>query len=225
MRWFGAWYDTTAVIEQTVREYIANATGGNPDALAQVAVFRLVPWEAERAPAAHGRRAGRLQQWIDAFAAGIGSSRVALILQPDLPFAMCVPRHSGLPSQLVAYASRVFDALPHRPSTSMPGRPTGRRWVRRPACWSPPASRYARGFALNATHYDGTGQEIAFGARVARALAAAHVPGRHFVINTASNGRPFTYQQYHGPNFNNAAVCPTAPHGAASRWASRRPGR
>jgi endoglucanase len=27
------------------------------------------------------------------------------------------------------------------------------------------------------------------------------------VINTASNGRPFTFQQYHGPDFDNAAVC------------------
>jgi hypothetical protein len=27
------------------------------------------------------------------------------------------------------------------------------------------------------------------------------------VINTAASGRPFTYQQYHGPDFDNAAVC------------------
>jgi endoglucanase len=29
------------------------------------------------------------------------------------------------------------------------------------------------------------------------------------VINTSSNGRPFTYQQYHGGDFDNAAVCGT----------------
>jgi endoglucanase len=56
--------------------------------------------------------------------------------------------------------------------------------------------RYARGFALNATHYDSTQSEILFGARVVGALARAGLPGRHFVINTADNGRPFTYQQF-----------------------------
>ena len=29
------------------------------------------------------------------------------------------------------------------------------------------------------------------------------------MVNTAENGRPFTYQQYHGPNYDNARVCPS----------------
>ena len=208
-RWFGAWYPT-GVIEHTVRDYIANVTGGNPAVLAQVAVFRLMPWEHEacrRLPTAAEQAAYR--QWIDAFAAGIGPARMALILQPDLPFALCVPHRSRLPLQLVAYAARVFDALPHTTVYIDAGAadwPT----VRQAASLLEAAGvRYARGFALNATHYDATGREISFGAAVVRALAAAHVPGRHFVINTASNGAPFTYQQYHGPSFDNAAVCRT----------------
>jgi endoglucanase len=208
-RWFGAWYPTSG-IEPTVRDYIANATGGNPAALAQVAVFRLVPWEnaaCGRLPTAAEQADYR--QWIDAFAAGIGTSRVALILQPDLPFALCVPHHSRIPLQLVAYAARVFDALPHTTVYIDAG---AGDWstVRHAAGLLESAGvRYARGFALNATHYDSTGGEIAFGAAVARALAAAHVPGRHFIINTASNGEPFTYQQYRGPDYDNAAVCRT----------------
>src|ERR1700761_7316555 len=209
VRWFGAWYPTAA-IEGTVRDYIADATGGNPNALAQVAVFRLVPWEhaaCGRLPTA-GEQAD-YRAWIDAFAAGIGSARVALILQPDLPFALCGPHRSKLPLQLVAYAARVFDALSHTTVYIDAGAadwPT----VRQAAGLLESAGiRHARGFALNATHYDATGREIVFGAQVARALAAAHLPGRHFVINTAANGEPFTYQQYHGANFDNAAVCRT----------------
>ncbi len=209
VRWFGAWYPT-AGIEQTVRAYIANATAGNPAALAQVAVFRLVPWEqaaCRRLPTPAEQASYR--HWIDAFAAGIGSSRVALILQPDLPFARCVPHRSRLPLQMVAYAARVFDALPHTTvyidagAADWPTVPQAAGLLRAAGI------RYARGFALDATHYDATGREIRFGAAVVRALAAAHVPGRHFVINTAANGRPFTYQQYHGPNFDNASVCAT----------------
>jgi hypothetical protein len=67
--------------------------------------------------------------------------------------------------------------------------------------------RYARGFALNNTHYDTTEREIHFGAQVAALLARHGVRGRHIVINTSSNGRGFTFKQYHGPNFDNASVC------------------
>ena len=64
-------------------------------------------------------------------------------------------------------------------------------------------------FALNATHYDSNEHEILFGSQVVRALASDHLADKHFVINSASNGRPFTFQQYHGGNFDNAAVCRT----------------
>jgi endoglucanase len=208
-RWFGAWY-VTSKIEQSIRDYIDNATGGNTDALAQLAVFRLVPWEhaaCQRLPTAAEQ--ADYKQWIQALAAGIGSSRVAVILQPDLPFARCVPGHSILPLQLVAYASSVLSALPHTTVYIDAGAADWPTVGQAARMLESAGIAAARGFALNATHYDGTGHEIEFGAKVARALAAAHVPGRHFVINTASNGRPFTYQQYHGPNFDNAGVCRT----------------
>jgi endoglucanase len=66
--------------------------------------------------------------------------------------------------------------------------------------------RYARGFALNDTHYDSTGHELLYGAKISRALGSAHIPRRHFVINTAENGAPFLYYQYHGDQAN-PAVC------------------
>jgi endoglucanase len=209
VRWFGAWYGN-GDIQQTITDYIANVTGGNPNVLAQLAVFRLVPWEDA---ACHGlptaAEQASYQQWIQALAAGIGSARVAVILQPDLPFALCVPHHSKLPLQLVAYAARVLDTLPHTTVYLDVGAadwPTVKEAV---GLLRSAGVQYARGFALNATHYDSTAHEIEFGARVAQGLAAAGIPARHFVINTASNGRPFTYQQYHGPDFNNAAVCRT----------------
>lgn len=207
VRWFGAWYPDDQ-IEQTVAAYIANATGGNPGALAQVAVFRLVPWEgaACRQLPTVAEQASYLR-WTEAFADGIGTSRVALILQPDLPFALCSPHHSKLPLQLVADAARVFAALPHTTVYIDAGAadwPTVREDV---SLLKAAGVAAVRGFALNATHYDSTAHEIAFGAKLVRGLAGAGIPGRHFVINTAANGRPFTYQEYHGPDFDNAAVC------------------
>lgn len=207
VRWFGAWYPDDRA-KQTIRDYLDNVTGGDPNVLAQVAVFRLDPWEhaACRSLPTAAQQAS-YKRWIDAFAAGIGSARVALILQPDLPFALCLPHHSSLALRLVAYAARVFNALPRTTVYIDVGAgdwPTVGQAV---SMLRAAGVASARGFALNATHYDGTSREIAFGARVVRALGAAGIPGRHFVVNTASNGHPFTFQQYHGPDFDNAAVC------------------
>ncbi len=207
MRWFGSWY-SDAEAQTTARDYLRNVTGGRSDVLAQMAVFRLDPWEhaACRALATAAQQAS-YRRWIDAFAAGIGSTRVALVLQPDLPFASCVPHHSRLPLQQVAYAARVFGALPHTTVYIDAGAGDWPRVSQAASLLKAAGVAYARGFALNATHYDSTQNEILFGQKVVRALASAHIRGRHFIVNTAENGRPFTYQQYHGPDFDNAAVC------------------
>lgn len=206
VNWFGAWDDSPEAI---ARQYIGSVTGGRADVLTQLAVFRVDPWEE---PVCHHlptpAQQASYKQWIDAFAAGIGDSRVALILQPDLPFALCVPGHSPIPLQLVAYAARVFSALPHTTIYLDAGSEdweSARQAVR---MLLGAGVKYTRGFALDDTHYDSNAREIMYGQKVVRGLARAHVPGLHIVINTAENGRPFTYQQYHG-NFNNPAVCAT----------------
>ena len=209
VRWYGPW-NPDSEARLTSSEYIANVTGGNPDKLAQVAVFRLDPWEGDackRLPTAAEQAS--YKRWIDGFAAGIGSSRVALILQPDLPFAFCVPHHSPIPLRLVSYAARRFNSLPHTTVYLDAGSSDWESVDQAVTMLRGAGVRYARGFALNATHYDSNDHEILFGAQVVRGLAHAHLAGKHFVINTASNGRPFTYQQYHGGNFDNAAVCHT----------------
>jgi endoglucanase len=231
VRWFGSWYKDSQA-EQTVHQYIANATHGNPNVLAQLAVFRLDPWESAAChslPSAAQQASYRT--WIQNFAQGIGSSRVALILQPDLPFAACVPGHSKLPLQMVAYAAQLFSALPHTTVYIDAGAADWASVGEAVALLRGAGVEHARGFALGATHYASTASEIGFGHSIVRRLAADHIPNRHFVINTAQNGRPFTYQQYHGPDYDNAAVCtsrhsarcvtlgiPPTWHVAARRW-------
>jgi endoglucanase len=213
VQWEGAWWPDSQA-ESVAREFIADTTHGDPNVLSQIAVFRLVPWEDD---ACHGLPSAAEQasyeRWINAFAAGIGDARVALVLQPDLPFELCVPHHSRLPMQLVAWAARRFSALPHTTVYIDVG---SADWVSvGQASWMLRAAgvRYARGFALNATHYDSTQSEILFGARLAGARARAGVRGRHFVVNTADNGRPFTYQQFHrrfpDVNWGQPPVCGT----------------
>jgi endoglucanase len=207
MRWYGPWYPD-ATIEPTARRYFDNVTGGRSDVMAQVAIFRLYPWEdaACRSLPTAAQQAS-YKRWIDGFAAGIGATRVALVLQPDLPFAFCVPHHSQLPLHMVAYAARVFSALPHTTVYIDAGAADWPTVGHAVGLLRAAGVRYTRGFALNATHYDATGHEIRFAAAVARGLARAGVPNLHAVINTSSNGRGFTFQQFHGPDFNNATPC------------------
>ncbi|MGO9954936.1 MAG: glycoside hydrolase family 6 protein [Solirubrobacteraceae bacterium] len=205
--WFGAW-DDDATAASLAQDYIYASTRGRPNVLTQVAVFRLDPWEeAACSQLPDLEQQASYDTWIDNFAAGIGASRVALILQPDLPFASCAPGGSLLPLQMVAFAARVFSALPHTTVYIDGG---ARDWEPvSKAVWllSNAGVAYTRGFALNDTHYDGTGAELMFGAAVVRGLARAHIPEMHFVINTAENGAPFQRSNYHG-NKLNPAVCP-----------------
>jgi endoglucanase len=202
--WFGDW-DSTGQARAAAAQYVAQDTDGNPDELAQLAVFRLDPWEG----AICGRSPSRAQQasykaWIDNFAAGIGSSRVALILQPDLPFALCAS--SRVPLQLVAYAAEKFTALPHTTVYLDAGA----------AYWPSPSQaasmleqagiRHVRGFAMNDTQYDSTSRELEWGAKIESALAGLGIRGKHFVVNTSESGAPFLYGQYRG-NHDNPRTC------------------
>ncbi len=208
-KWFGAWIPESQ-IGAKVRAYIENAQAGDPEALVQMTDFRLKPWEhdaCKRLPTA-SERAG-YRRWTDNFAAAIGDAHVAMILQPDGPFALCAPGHSKMPSHLIRYAAKAFSALPN---TSVYIDAGASDWLRdKPAraarILMPAGVANVRGFALNSTHYVSTARDIRFGAAVVRALARRGVPGKHFVINTSSNGRPFAGYTYAGPNFDNARVC------------------
>ncbi|HET7388765.1 MAG TPA: glycoside hydrolase family 6 protein [Nocardioidaceae bacterium] len=210
-KWFGAWV-SAADIGDRVRAYIESSTGGDPDVLVQMTVFRMKPWEhkACRRLPTDAERAS-YKRWTDNFAKAIGDAHVALILQPDGPFALCAPHHSKAPSHLIRYSARTYGALPN---TSVYIGAGAADWLRddpaRAARILVPAGvSGVRGFALNGTHYDSTRREIRFGTAVVKELARRGISGKHFVINTSSNGRPFAGYTYDGKSFDNARVCTT----------------
>jgi endoglucanase len=203
--WFGNWYDNSYA-KTVAQQYLSSVTGGNPKVMAQVTVFRIVPWEGGACSATPSRAAqASYRRWVDQFADGIGSTRVALILQPDLPFALCSPDRA-VPLSMVAYAARRFDRLPHTTVYIDAGA----------AEWSSPAQIASllaqageggvRGFALNATQYGSTSLELEWGAKILRSLGALGIRRKHFVVNTAQNGSPFLAGQYPG-DANNPRVC------------------
>lgn len=210
MRWFGAWYPTETVT-RTIREYVENSQGGNPDAVVQLAIFRIFPYgeqKLDRPLTQRDRTAYRA--WVDRVAEGIGSARVSLVLEPDLALALEGWRPE-VRLALTRYAAKVFSALPR---TSVYIDATDADWIPVPEAATllrRSGIEHARGFALGATHYASTAMQVRHGAALVQALAAAGYPDRHFVVDTADNGRPFTWLEYYAKHprgdFDNAEVC------------------
>jgi hypothetical protein len=207
-QWFGSWI-ATGQARSTARSYVESVTGGDSDVGASLAVFRLEPYEQKACSTLPS--AGQVadyKQWIREFAKGIGSSRVALVLQPDMPFVLCLPHGSPIDLQLVSFAARTLSALPHTTvyldaggsdylSVDKAARMLARAGVGR-----------TRGFALNMTHVASTSDQLAYGRKLVRALAARGIANRHFIVNTAANGRPYTVA-HHRAAFRAGQTCAT----------------
>lgn len=206
--WAGQWYPDNYA-KTVAQEIIQDTTGGNPAVLSQVAIFRLDPWEGGACPGTWSTAdQSSYRTWTNQFAAGIGTSRVALILQPDLPFALCAP--SPVPLQLVSYAADKFTSLRHTTVYIDIGAAEWASVSQAVSLLKRAGIQHSRGFALDVTQYGSTSLEVEYGGQIVRALAAAGIRGKHFVVNTDENGAPFLAGQVSG-NSNEARAC-NSPH-------------
>jgi hypothetical protein len=211
--WFGHWNPNDKIADQ-VHDYIQNSQDGNPNALVQMAIFRVVPWEHDacnRLPTSAEKAS--YKQWIDRFAGALGDTPTAIVLQPDGPFALCAPHGSKAASNLVKYAARVLSG---QPDTSVYIEAGAADWPMFGKNGGVNAAvkilvrggiQYTRGFALNGTHYDSIPNEVARAQAIIKMLDAKGYPGRTAVINTSNNGHPFKFGQYTGPDPTNPVVC------------------
>jgi endoglucanase len=138
----------------------------------------------------------RTRAWYDDLARAIGNDRVVLAFEPDsLGTIDChAPSRRDDRVQLLRYGVASLSRLPNATIYIEAGA----------SDWEP-AERTAkqlravgiakvRGFMLNATHYDWTRANIRHGLEISRLTG-----GKHFVINTAENGRgPLHYRLPNG---------------------------
>jgi endoglucanase len=136
----------------------------------------------------------RTREWYDDLAAAIGDDRVVIAFEPDsLGTIDCLARSRRDDRiRLLAYGVDVLSELPNATVYLEAGA----------SDWEP-AARTAnqlraigiakvRGFMLNVTHYDWTAANIEHGLQISRLTG-----GKHFVINTAENGRgPVHYKRW-----------------------------
>lgn len=243
MTWFGHWMSTDTV-DDKVRDYIANAQqyGSYPNAIVHLAVFRLWPRgeDAKNIPLTSAEQRA-YKDWMNALIAGIGRTRAAVVLEPDLGIAgwNTAVKDRSVRLGLVRWAAQRFHQSAPNAAVYLDGSSADWLSVDRAATmlkWAGVA--YVRGFALGATHYSTLGSEIAYARNVSERLRALGVPGKKAVIDTSDNGRGFTMKQFYakyGPRsstvwFDNAFPCTPARTdtcvtlGIPPTWQVARPG-
>src|SRR3954453_21048270 len=212
-RWFGAWVPTFNEgtkwgARKTATSYIEAVQRGDRDVAVGIGIFRLNPFEhaaCSRLPPSG--ESSDYKRWIQEFAAGIGDSLVILLLQPDMPFTLCLPHHSPIDLQLISWTVSRFAALPHTTVYIDSGASDWQKPATAAAMLKRAGVAKARGFALNLTHVASTAHEVAYGKKIVALLARKHVR-THFAVNTSMNGRPFTTQA-HWQTFLAGTVCKT----------------
>jgi hypothetical protein len=217
--WFASDFSPSSIGPQLDRFIAEQQAEFGKDALIQIAVFREWPrGEAGRGKPLSGSEQSAYRAWIDNAARAIGDARVAMVLEPDLGLN-AIPNNSwetrtadpAVRLGLVRYAARKFSALPR---TSVYLDASDSDWLSMSKIipvLEAAGVEYARGFALGATHYSSVADNIDYGMQIIRELEADGITGKKFVIDTADNGRPFTWMQHRkehpGADFDNAATC------------------
>lgn len=187
-RWFGDWIAREpGGTAGAIRRYIDRVQEEQPGSVPQIASMRHVGDQCKPGYLAGGEAEdARTRRWFDDFAQGVGDAEVIIAFEPDsLGTVHCLaPSRRRARMQLLAYGVDVFSKLPN---ATVYIEATASDW--QPAWLVAKKLRQVgvhkvRGFMLNATHYDWTANNIRFGREVSR-----RVGGKHFIINTAMNGR------------------------------------
>ena len=214
-KWFGAWVPDNQ-IGKKVRDYVSNSQAGDPETLVQMTFFRMVPWEAAvKKRDATEAEAASYRTWVDNAAKAIGSAHVALTLQPDGPLALYQNPATSRATAMINYSARVLSALPNTSVYIEIGAsdwPYGRAGVDQVMKFLVPSGvQYARGIALNGTHFTATPLDIQRSADVIEALNQRGITGKKAIINTANSGHPWEFGSYKGPNIaDDAPACKKA---------------
>ncbi len=217
-KWYGKYLPDTRV-RSTVTDYVASSQAGNPETLAQVAVFRMVPWEGEacKRPTT-AAEAASYRTYIQELAAGIGSAHTLVVMQPDGPFLLCAPDRA-VKSELLTWATQTLSALPNTSVYIDAGAAdwcengTAQESFRCAQILELSGIEHARGFALDSTHYTGPVENIDRGMEIIAELVADGYAAPHFIVDTAKSGRPTMWRDMVSATprglRNNARTCTT----------------
>jgi endoglucanase len=173
-------------IATAVSRYLTRASIEEPGAVPLLATYRVVHGLCGHASDSPADIAS-YESFINGFASGIGSYRAVLFLEMDSLITMpCLSPHGqAVRERELQYAINTLTAnCPHLVIYLDAGAAD--------ALTPKQAARFLRrsgvskiqGFFLNSTHFDWTSNELRYGKQISKLTG-----GKHFVVNTAVNGR------------------------------------
>lgn len=204
--WFGNW---NADVEYAARKYVKAAA--LVSALPVLVAYNIPQRDCGSYSAGGSASADAYRTWIRALAAGIGSRRAVVILEPDALAGMsCLSTTDrGRRVSLLADAITVLKANAATTVYLDAGHP---RWI----STSEMARRLtsanlaaADGFSLNVSNFIGSSENVTYGAAL-----SSLVGGKHFVIDTSRNGRgPTATNEWCNPAGRGLGMTPTTASG------------
>jgi endoglucanase len=167
----------------TVAKFIGDAAAAG--AMPVLALYGIPHRDCGNFAAGGFATAADYRGWIDGIAADLGSSRAAVIVEPDaLAMADCLSSDQRQERfDLVLYA---VDTLTRNPAAAVYLDAGHSRWHRpddMAARLNQAGVGHARGFSLNTANFFTTDEEIGYGETI-----SALTNGSHYVIDTSRNG-------------------------------------
>jgi endoglucanase len=169
-----------------VRDYLARAAREEPGTIPLLATYRVVDGHCGHYTPTPADEAS-YHRFVQSFARGVGRRHAVLFLEMDaLITTPCLSSAGvtvrmrelhGAIDTLTAHCPHLVIYLDAGAADALSAGHTA-RLLRRAGVGQ------IQGFFLNATHYDWTSREIAYGEQVSRMTG-----GKHFVVNTGENGR------------------------------------
>lgn len=182
-QWVGDWVPMGKVRATVAALTVGPRKGGT---VLPLVVYNLPHRDCSSFSRGGAASAAAYKAWIDEVAAGIGTTRTIVVLEPDaLPSMHCLPPAAQSERlELLRYAGRKLQARPNAEVYLDAGN----------ALWKPAETMverlraagvaHVRGFALNVANFDTTENEVRYGRRVSAGLG-----GAAFVVDTSRNGR------------------------------------
>lgn len=189
-------------LREILGRYIANVQKGNPDALVQFALFRVWPrGELRRNIPLTAEEQAAYREWIDAAAETIGNARALIVLEPDLAINANYGRSMktadpAVRLSLVRYAAERLSRLPRATVYLEAGAPDWLKPRRAARLLINGGIAHTEGFAIGGTHHTSVGADVDYAWKLRNQLAARGYPNKRVILDTADNGRPFTFGQY-----------------------------
>jgi endoglucanase len=187
-RW-GNWTPVSEVGPE-VSAYLARAAAESPGSVPELSTYWIVDPPLTHPDCGHysdtPAREREYDQWVTNFASAIGDRRAIVFLEVDSLITVNCLSHHGVQVRLQELHD-AFDALSRDPRVVVytdAGAADALKATRAARLLRRAGISEIQGFFLNATHFDWTRKEIRYGDKISRMTG-----GKHFVVNTAMNGR------------------------------------